>query len=113
MDGGARIAENGLPDLVNNVSNALNITVVNPDGPETNQSVDVVVEVVATEARSDGNLNPTTGAATGHALIRLGAAATSNVSFTLADGTNVSMQLHAVSVGAQCTWARLSACDLD
>ena len=92
MDGGARITENGLPDLVNNVSQALNITVVNPDGPETNQSVDVVVEVVATEARSDGNLNPTTGEATGHALIRLGAAATSNVSFTLADGANVSMQ---------------------
>ena len=93
-DTATRIAENGLPDLVNNPALALNITVANPDAVDTNQSVDVVVDVVAarTSARSDGAFNLTTGAATGNELVRLGPTATSNFTFTLGSGVNRSAQ---------------------
>ena len=93
-DTATRIAENGLPELVNNPMLALNITVANPDAVDTNQSVDVVVDVVATEtsARSDGIFVLMTGRATGNELVRLGPTATSNFTFTLGSGMNRSAQ---------------------
>ena len=94
LAGAAIIAENGLPELVNNPMLALNITVANPDAADTYQSVEVVVDVVATatSARSDDAFNLATGAATGNELVRLGPTAASNFTFTLGSGVNRSAQ---------------------
>ena len=94
LAGAAIIAENGLPELVNNPMLALNITVANPDAADTYQSVEVVVDVVATatSARSDDAFNLATGVATGNELVRLGETAASNFTFTLGSGVNRSAQ---------------------
>ena len=97
---GITISENGGGDsaaeqlfdftmVVNTPQAHLNITVVNPDGAATNQSVNVTVDVVATrgdEGPSSGRMDLVAGTASGHHLIRLGANPASNGTLNLDRG---------------------------
>ena len=86
---GETIGENEWARIVNNPLPELRLVVENPDGVSTNETVDVLVEVVASETsiRSDGLFNGTAGNATGNQLVRLGANAADTFAFTLAAGT--------------------------
>ena len=86
---GETIGENEWARIVNNPLPELRLVVENPDGVSTNETVDVLVEVVASEMsdRSDGLFNGTAGNATGNQLVRLGANAADTFTFTLAAGT--------------------------
>ena len=79
---GIRIEENGrgaaafnFADVVNRPRPMLNVTIANPDGAESNQSVNATVEIVATdghEGPSNGAFQLEAGMASGHHLVRLG-----------------------------------------